>query len=306
MFVVAALTIVVGQSLGQNEAKPKDAYALIFAILGVYLLLLFLLQLRDVSKAEGADVRALELAPDEIENPATMDEATLWAAMAVRPIDDSAIRARKQAWGTTRSSIHLAMLICALIFLTVPPIYLLDTFVPLLVGVPLIAGIALWKSIRLLGGGLDEVYEAAGRAMAPLGLTVVEHPDVTIQAKGAAPYRVGPELTGALVLGGERGGRQVMVRMPAGGGARSPSQVRLALTAPGFDFKTRDGRLKAGKDAPGAVTAMLQRVPNSTRWNGVRGDATDGRLEIDRKNAKNGDWLLDLWLAERLAEVLGR
>src|SRR4051794_40101820 len=49
--VVAALMIVAAQTLGQNEAKPKDAFALIFAILGVYLVLLFFLQLRDVSKA---------------------------------------------------------------------------------------------------------------------------------------------------------------------------------------------------------------------------------------------------------------
>src|SRR3954447_20660398 len=85
--VVAALMIVVAQTLGQNEAKPKDAFALIFAILGVYLVLLFFLQLRDVSKAEGTDARALDLAPARIDNPATLDEATLWAAMAVRPID---------------------------------------------------------------------------------------------------------------------------------------------------------------------------------------------------------------------------
>jgi hypothetical protein len=306
VLVVAALTVVVGLTMGQGEAKPKDAYALIFAILGVYLVLLFILQLRDVSKAEGVDARAMELAPAEIENPATVDEATLWAAMAVGPIDDDAIRARKQTWGTARSSIHLGILICALIFLTVPPIYLLDTFVPLFIGVPLIAGIALWKSVRLLGGGLDRAYEGASRAMAPLGLEVVEHPEVTIRPKGVAPYRMGPDLQGALVLEGDRHGRHVAVRMPATGGVRSPSQVRLALTAPEFDFKVRDGRLKAGKGAPDEVAALLKGVPNSTRWNGVRGAMADGALEIDRGHAWNGDWLLDLWLAERLAETVGR
>src|SRR4051794_38179207 len=183
--------------MGQGEAKPKDALALIFGILGVYLVLLFFLQLRDVSNAEGADARALERAPAQIENPATLDEATLWAAMAVRPIDTDAVRARKQAWGTTRASIHLGMLVCALIFLTVPPIYLLDTFVPLFVGLPMIVGVALWRSLSLIGGGLDRVYEDAGRAMAPLGLAVVEHPDVTIHPKGVAPFRMGPSLKGA-------------------------------------------------------------------------------------------------------------
>lgn len=306
VFVVAALIAVVAQSMGQNEAKPKDAFALIFLILGVYLVLLFFLQLRDVSKAEGRDLRALEVAPADIENPATLDEARLWAALAVRPIDDDAIRARKQTWGTTRASIHLGMLICVLIFLSVPPIYLFDTFVPLMIGFPLIAGIALWKSVGLLGGGIEGAYAGAGRAMAPLGLSVIEHPEVTIAVKSISPERLGPQLNGALVLDGERHGRHVTVRMPVGRGVRSPSRVFVSGTGPFFSFKARDGRLKAGKDAPEAVAALLKAVPNSTRWNGVEGGWNDGSLEIDRKNAGGGDWLLDLWLAERLADAVAR
>ncbi len=303
VFVVAALMIVVAQSFGQDEAKPKDAFALIFLILGVYLVLLFFLQLRDVSKAEGADASALQGSVGGIENPATLDEARLWAAMAVRPIDKAAIRARRQTWGTTRASIHLGMLVCALIFLTVSPVYLLDSFVPLIVGSPLIVGIALWKSRSLLGGGIDDAYAGAGRAMAPLGLDLVEHPEVTIQPKGVAPYRVGPELRGALVLEGERHGRHVVVRMPTTAGARSPSRVLLSLPSPEFEFKARDGRLKAADGAPGGIAARLEEVPSSTRWNGVSGGGGDGALEVHRKSTRNGDWLLDLWLAERLAEA---
>lgn len=292
--------------MGQGEAKPKDAYALIFGILAVYLVLLFFLQLRDVGKAEGADAAAVELGPADIENPATLDESTLWAAMAIRPIDGAAVRARKQVWGTTRSSIHLAMLICVLIFLAVPPIYLFDTFVPLLVGAPLIVGIALWKSASLMGGGLDRVYENAGQAMEPLGLSLVEHPDVTIRPKGVAPYRMGPELQGALVLEGDRHGRRVSVRMPAGRGVRSLSEIHVSVAAPEFDFKARDGRLKAGKDAPESVAELLKAVPNSVRWNGVRGGARNGGVDVERKSVKESDWLLDLWLAERIAEAAGR
>jgi hypothetical protein len=31
----------------------------------------------------------------------------------------------------------------------------------------------------------------------------------------------------------------------------------------------------------------------------------DGGIEVERKGTKSGDWLLDLWLAERLADALG-
>jgi hypothetical protein len=44
-------------------------------------------------------------------------------------------------------------------------------------------------------------------------------------------------------------------------------------------------------------------VPNSTRWNGVKGEVADGVLVVHRKGAGTGDWLMDLWLAERLADA---
>jgi hypothetical protein len=51
---------------------------------------------------------------------------------------------------------------------------------------------------------------------------------------------------------------------------------------------------------------VLKRVPNSTRWNGVQGSGGDGGIEVERKCSGSGDWLLDLWLAERLADALAR
>jgi hypothetical protein len=307
VFVVMALTVVVALTMGQGEAKPKDALAIIFGILAVYLVLLFFFQTRDLSKAEAADARASDLKPGDIENPAMLDDAKLWAALAVKPIDADAVKARKEVWGMARQSIRLGMVICLLIFISVPPIYLFDTFVPLVIGAPLIAGIALWNSVRLLmsGGDIDKAYETSSRAMAPLGLSVAERPDVVIEPKSAAPLRMGPGIHGELVMAGERHGRQVAVRMPADGGP--DSEVHLALDAPEFEFRARDGRLKAKDGAPRAVADALKGVPNSPRWNGVRGKAGEGELEIERKRSGNpSDWLLDLWLAERLAEALGQ
>ena len=98
-------------------------------------------------------------------------------------------------WGAARGSMRLGMLICLLIFLAVPPIYLFDTFVPLLIGAPLIVLIAMWKGLPMIGGGGDVAkgYEAANRAMAPLGLALTERLDDHDRAeeRRAVPARPG-------------------------------------------------------------------------------------------------------------------
>src|SRR5215208_147267 len=105
-----ALVAVVGLNSDPRDADPKGTYALIFGIVGVFLILLFFFQSRDLTRAERGEEKAQ--APGEIENPATMDEPALWAAMAVKPIDKEAIEARKQIWGVARGSMRLGMLIC--------------------------------------------------------------------------------------------------------------------------------------------------------------------------------------------------
>jgi hypothetical protein len=304
VFVVAVACAAVGFTLGQPEDDPKPAYALIFAIIGVYLVLLFALQSADLRRAETVDADAEPLDPAAIDNPATLDDSTLWTSMAVHPIDAEALRARRQIWATTRGSIRTGMLVCGLIFLTVPPMYLFETFVPLFVGVPLIAGVAIFKSARLFGGGIDAAYDSAERAMAPLGLRIEERPEITIEAKGAAPLRFGTAMHGALVLEGERHGRHVVVTMPADRAIRTPSEVRVTLAAPRFEMRSRDGKVRGGEHAPPEVAAALKRVKGSTRWNGVRGGSEDGAIVVRRKSAGASDWLLDLWLAERVADAL--
>ena len=302
MVVVAVIAL----SVDERDAEPKEALGLIFLVIGAYMVLLFLFQTRDLSRAEAADAEAASVKPAEIKNPATLDEATLWASMALRPIGPEAVRARKQIWASTRSSIRLGMLITALIFLSVPPIYLLDTFVPLLIGAPLIFLIALWKSAGLLasGGDLDRMYDTANRAMEPLGLEIVERPSVVIEPKSAAPFRMGAGVHGQLLMEGERHGRRVIVRMPADEGVRSRAEVRVQATVPEFEFRARDGRLKAAEGAPAAAAELLKAVPNSPRWNGLKGAAGPEGIAMEHRGVGQGDWLMDLWLAERLADAL--
>jgi hypothetical protein len=288
--VVAAGSAWIALRYGQGDANPKGALAAIFALIGGYMALLFALQWLDIGRAESTD-----------------PETELWKEMALRPIDEDALRARQETWGTARKSVSTGALITLLIFLTVPPVYLLETFTPLYVGVPLIVGVALWKSVRLMmpGGDFDQAYERTSRALAPLGLTVVEHPSLSIEPKGVAPYRMGPALHGALVLAGERHGHAVDVSMPVGAGVRSPSSVTVhAPASEPFEFRARDGRLKAADGAPAAVRDSLSEIPNSPVWNGARGRADADGITIERKNAGGEDWLRDLWLAERVAALL--
>jgi len=300
-----ALVAFIGLNTDPRDANPKDTYALIFGIVGAFIVLMFFFQSRDLGRAERGEAKAA-VPQGEIENPAAMDEPTLWASMAVKPIDKDALRARKDVWGAARGSMRLGMLICLLIFLAVPPIYLFDTFVPLLIGAPLIALIALWKSVPMLAGGGDigKAYDTANRAMAPLGLELTERLKITIEPKSVAPFRLGPGVHGATVFAGERHGSRVTVRMPADESTRSMCQVHIETAAPEFEFRARDGRLKAADGAPATVAEALKSVPNSPRWNGLKGKAGPDGVEVEHKGVGHGDWLLDLWLAERLATAV--
>jgi hypothetical protein len=291
--VVAAGSAWIALRYGQNQADPKGALGAIFLLIGAFMAVLFVLQWLDIGRAERRD--------------ALGSSGELWRALAVGPVDDDALAARRETWGVARQSVSTGALITLLIFLSVPPIYLLNTWVPFIVGTPVIVGIALWKSLRLLapGGDFDQAYERAGRALAPLGLRVTEHPSLSIEPKGVAPYRMGPALHGALVLDGERHGRPVHVEMPVGAGVRSPSQVTVRVPVrSSFELRVREGKVRAPKDAPASVRETLDGVPASTDWTGLRGHAGPDGITIARRNAGQEDWLRDLWLAERLAAHL--
>ena len=219
VFVVAAIVVVIATTTGQGEANPKTTLALIFGVLAVFFVILFALQRADLDRVSGADAkgssRAAAEGGREVENPMTMAEPDLWAAMAVAPIDADALKARAEMWESGRRSLRLGMVVTALIFVAVPATYLLESLLPLLIGAPLIAIVAIWGGIRALapGGEMDKGYDNVGRAMAPLGLEVTERPKVGIETREATTGRMGPRVHGALVLSGERNGRRVSIRL---------------------------------------------------------------------------------------------
>lgn len=309
VFVVAAICAAIALTTGQGESNPKLTLGLIFGVLAIYCTILFSLQRADMRRAAAGDAagsaRGAAEGGREVANPMTMPEPQLWAAMAVAPIDADAVRARGEMWESGRRSLRLGMVVVLVIFIAVPATYLFETFVPVLVGAGVVALLAVIGSIRVLapGGELDSGYERVGAAMAPLGLTVTERPQVGIEMREPVTPRMGPRVRGALVLSGERHGRRVSARLGEGerGGA---SEVTVAASSPDFEARSRDGRVRPGDDAPDSVAAALREVPASTRWKRVRVEGGPAGIVVVRKGGAQGDWLADLWLAERLAAAI--
>jgi hypothetical protein len=308
VIVVAALVVVIAIGTGEGQSNPKTTYALIFGVVGAFIVIRFALQRSDLNRVAGGDAKAVQRAVAEgggkIENPTTLEEQQLWAALAVRPIDEAAIKARGSMWDAGRRSQSLAWVVTLLIFLTVPSIYLLESFLPLLIGGPLIVIAALYGSFRALapGGEMDSGYEKVGLAMAPLGFEVTERPKVNIEVREATTGRVGPKIHGALVLSGERHGRPVSVRLGSGEvSARSEVTVRVAT--PEFKAKSRDGKVRPGDEVPEPFAAALRSMPSSTRWKKLTVEGGPEGIVVARKGGEQADWLCDLWLAERLADA---
>lgn len=274
--VVAVLVAAIGLSTEGND-NPKLTYALIFGVVGLFCVILFTLQRADLNRVSGRDAAASSRAAAEgghqVEDPTTLAEPDLWAALATEPIDADAVRARDQMWGVARSSQNLAIVVTILIFLTVPAIYLLESFLPLLIGGPLIVAAALYGSFRAVGpgGAIEQSYELTDRAMAPLGLAVTERPDGGFEMRLGMPgfdYR----LRGWTVLSGERHGHPTVVRI---GGHEDAGTTEVIVAVPCHEFAAKSKRVEVSSGPEGIV--------------------------VTRRKGGGRDWLCDLWLAEHLA-----
>jgi hypothetical protein len=206
------------------------------------MIVLFALQRSDLERVASGGAKDTARAAAEgrqgIENPTTMTEPELWAALAVKPIDNEAIRARSDMWDAGRRSLRLGMLVTLLIFLTVPSIYLFESFVPLLIGGPLIVIAAIYGSIRAVGPGgeMDRGYENVGLAMAPLGLAMTERPKAGRKAS-SSPAREARRQTGSATSGWPSGWR---TRAEAGDAnhvfeAPRAAELKRQLSADGGD-----------------------------------------------------------------------
>jgi hypothetical protein len=286
IFVVAGVVVAIGLSADPTDPNPKLQYGLIFGVVAVFVFGLLLIQRRDLQSGAEADARmSVGGGPREVDDPTKLEEGELWAALAVKPIDREALAARNWMWGTSRRSNSLAWAICILIFLTVPSIYLLESFVPLLIGGPLIAALAVFGSIRAIGSGgeLDQGYESMDRAMKPLGLGVAERPEVGFETRGPTMPGYSARLRGPLVLGGERQGRGVAGEWgERSGGQRSRAHVR----GEGSRRKNSgsEGRTRGGCPGPPGSAELhpveASQRPRRPERRGDRAEGEPGRLAL--------------------------
>jgi hypothetical protein len=300
VFVVAGICLAIGLSADPTDPNPKLQYGLIFGVIGAFLIVLFILQGRDLGSVERERGKAAASGPREVEDPTRVSEAELWAALAVKPVDSEAARARGEIWGAARRSLHLAVVVCLLIFLTVPPVYLFDTFLTLYIGVPLILAAAIYGSVRAVGSGgeVDQGFERLDRAMRPLGLQMVERPELRFEPRMPPMWGANARLRGHLLMEGERHGHAVSIDQQDGA-----STTTVKAASPLFEAGARDGRIRAGREGPEAVATALERIPGSTRWKGVKVSGGRGGIVVAR-NGDPGAWMCDLWLAERPSQEL--
>jgi hypothetical protein len=290
----------VALNTGQGDANPKGTLAIIFAIVGGFMLLLLFVQGRELAAASRASAVAPGAAGAAIDNPMVISEAELWAAMAVAPITDEALGARGASWEMARDSMRTARVVIALILVVVPATYLLESFVPILIGAPLIAGYALIKGLGVAGGGLDRGYENVGLAMAPLGLAVTERPRVGVTPRMAPSDGLKTQVTGGLQLAGRRHGRRVEIHNEGGA-----STITVVAAAAEFTARSSDGKIRAKRGTvPDAVEAALGAIPASVDWKNLAVSSTGSLIEVRRKHSDQRLMLADLWLAERLADSL--
>jgi hypothetical protein len=278
VFVVMALAAVIGLTMGSGEANPKLALGLIFGVIAVFVVVLLLLQRSDLDRVAGRDTAARGRAAAEggrpVEDPTVLSEAELWASLAIAPIDAEAVKAQSEMWDAGRRSLKLGAIVFGLIFLTVPPMYLLESFVPLMIGGPLIVIAALYGSFRAIGPGgeIDRGYDLTDQAMKPLGLQVTERPQGSFEPRSPAMPGFDYRLRGTTELSGNRHGRRVTVRF---GGHEDAGHSEVAVAVPCQEFEA------------GSKQVTVQSGPEG--------------IVVSRRKAHPGDWLCDLWLAERLA-----
>ena len=279
--VVAVLIAVIALTADEGDPNPKETLALIFGVIAVFVIGLLALQRADLERfghgETGAAIRAAADARRTVENPTALSEPELWAAMAVAvaPIEAEALRARGQGWEVGRHNLRLGALVFTLILLAVPAIYLLESFVPLLIGGPLILAAAIYGAVRAIapGGEIDRGFERTDLIVKPLGLRVSERPKGGFELRGPTMPGADYRLRGPTVLSGERHGRAVTVRL---GGDEDAGASEVTVAVPGAHEYAASSKLVEVRSGPQGIV-------------------------VSRRRDGAGSWLCDLWLAEQLA-----
>ena len=294
MIVVAALAL----TFGQNTANPTGLYIVIFVLVFGFVAALLYLQRRDLDTAESQAKKEASGPVSEVTDPTLANSRSLLHALATGPVDDGAVDdASDRTWEQGRSSISSGAILMVLIAFAVIPWQLFQFYWSLIVVVPIIVGYAGYLSSQVLGAGgtLAPAYAAAEPTMRPLGLVMTSAPRLETSPR-AAGRGMQKEIVGAAVYEGNRHGRAVMLRLD------SATKTTIAGTYPGFTIRNRSGKLQAAANAPATVKSVVAPLAASPLWRGVNVHGDAGGIVVTRKDNR-GNWMCDLWLAERLADA---
>lgn len=168
-------------------------------------------------------------------------------------------------------------------------------------GIPVAAmpGLAMvLVMVLLLPSNMRRAREATDDYNSGLGLHISATPK-SILLPRIGTDGIGHHVVGPTVMEGERYGRQVVMEAYSGSTA-----VLVAAPTEPFRLIGNGGRVTADGPVPDWVGHALTTVPSDSRWHKVRVEGGPAGIRADRKgSALDSDWLVDLWLAELLADA---
>ena len=301
VIVVMVAVAVIGLQFGSGTARPTGALIAIVAIVFGFIAVLMVLQRRDLNRVSGAAEHDATADVGPVADPTSVPPGALVAAMAVRPVDERALAGTAAAWGVARSSMNSAAVMVVLIFLAMAPWIIFQWKWSLIVMLPIIGVYLLYLVARIFipSGTLGKAFQASADMLSPLGLDMTQQPRVGLEPRlGQAGYS--GKLVGTYALEGERHGRRVSMRRESNG----PTVVAVGGSYPEFTVRPEGDRLRATRGAPKEVGRALGSLSGSKRWKGIELHAGGDGITVERGRDSGFDWLCDLWLAERLADVV--
>ena len=301
MWVVGGLLAVAGVVVYIGlTSKPGDdpPYALIGGAVGIYLLGILGMQAVDLVRRKP---QAAEPVPAG-QLPQTPEQ--LMAALTLPGAD--AARSRAGAQGSRRFSIGL-FIPTALVAILLPlggylyvsgavtgvwqPLGETGPGIPI-AALPGLAVVVLL--VLLLPRNMRRARSLADDYNSGLGLAISRTPSIILLPR-IGTDGIGAHTVGPTTFEGDRHGRHVVVDTYAGSTA-----VLVASPTDTFEVVGKDGRLLV-EQGPAWVADALAGVPQDPRWHKVRlRGSAQGVLAERRGSALDSDWMLDLWLAERL------
>lgn len=306
MWVVGGLAVIVFivVRIGINT-KPGDEppYVTFGIAIGVYLLGIIVMQAVSLGRTDPTP----EVGPTPAGQLPTTTEG-LQALLTLPGTDGE--RSRAGARRAHRQSIGL-FIPTALIAILLPLggyLYISGTVTEVWqpfgdtgIGIPVAAlpGLAMVVIMALmLPFNLKRGRAAVDDINSGLGLAITAMP-ASILLPRIGTEGIGHHIVGPTTMEGIRYGRPVTVDAYSGSTA-----VLVGTATPPFRLRAEDGVMAPEGPVPQWVPGVLARVPSDPRWHKVHLAAGPQGIRVDRKgSALDSDWMLDLWLAERLAEA---